>query len=98
MLAGFQLSCRAGTLLTVLASEYLKVCGLGLVDALADGLLVGAVDFAEVFDALVLRVAEICLFVLVSAIALRLGGILDVCCWSIEKRKRREVRGERGKS
>jgi hypothetical protein len=56
------------------------------------------VDFAEVFDALVLRVAEICLFVFVSAIALRLGGILDVCCWSIETRKRRKVRGERGES
>ena len=75
MLAGSQSSCRVWKVLTVLAFEYLNACGLGLLAAL----LVGAVDFAEVFEAFALRVVETCLLVLVSAIALRLGGILDFC-------------------
>jgi len=59
----------------VSALEYLNVCDLDL----AGGLLVGAVDFEEVFEALALRaVVDTGLFALVSAIALRLGGILDV--------------------
>jgi hypothetical protein len=46
---------------------------------LADGLLVGAVDFEEVFEAFALRaVVETSLFALVSAIALRFGGIFDL--------------------
>jgi len=73
MLVGSQSSCRAGKVLTVLAFEYLNVCGVDLVATL----LVGALDFARVFEAFALRVVETCLLALVSAIALRLGGILD---------------------
>jgi len=54
----------------------LKFCALALVD----GLLVGALDFAEVFDAFALRDAfETSLLPSVSAIALRFGGILFLC-------------------
>jgi hypothetical protein len=61
-------------MLTVSALEYLNVSGLDL----ADPLLVGAVDFEEVFVAFALRlVVETGWLVLVSAIALRFGGILD---------------------
>lgn len=73
------------SLLTVLGLEYLNVCGLDL----ADGLLVGASDFEDVFGAsaigaLVLRVLfETGSFALFSAIALRLGGIL-YCCIIVE--------------
>jgi hypothetical protein len=60
--------------LTVSALEYLNVSGLDL----ADPLLVGAVDFEEVFVAFALRlVVETGWLALVSAIALRFGGILD---------------------
>lgn len=61
-------------MLTVSALEYLNVSGLDL----ADPLLVGAVDFEEVFVAFALRlVVETGWLALVSAIALRFGGILD---------------------
>ena len=54
------------------AFEYLNIWTL----ALADGLLVGALDFDEVFEAFALRdVVTTCLLPLVSAIALRFGGI-----------------------
>ncbi len=60
-------------MLTVFTSEYLNFCALDL----AVPLLVGAVAFEEVFEAFVLRaVVETCLLELVSAIALRFGGIL----------------------
>ena len=75
----------------MLALEYLKVCALALVG----GLLVGALDFAEVFDAFALReVFETSLLPSVSAIALRFGGILTLCRWSFTdlKRKRGEMR------
>jgi hypothetical protein len=59
----------------VLALEYLNVCALAL--ALAGGLLVGALAFEEVFEAFALRdVVAICLLALVSAIALRFGGMV----------------------
>jgi hypothetical protein len=59
--------------LTVFAFEYFNVCTL----ALTDGLLVAAVDFEEVFEAFALRVVvATCLLPLVSAIALRFGGIV----------------------
>jgi len=63
--------------LTVLAFEYLNVCAF----ALADGLLVGALDFEEVFVAFALRdVVATRSLPLVSAIALRFGGILVGVC------------------
>jgi hypothetical protein len=58
--------------LTVFVLEYLNICALAFVD----GLLVGALDFEKVFEAFALRVVvEACLLALVSAIALRFGGI-----------------------
>lgn len=56
--------------LTVLALQYLKIFPLDFADSF------GALDFVEILEAFALRVLGADLFPLVSAIALRLGGIL----------------------